>query len=177
LNRLQLHALLRKAKELSAHSEFVIVGSLAILGAVSDPPDAMVMSIDVDTYMKADPDRTGELCGALGQGSPFEDEFGYYLDPVSPRLPSFPDGWQERLILIDFGDVRAFFVEPNDVAVSKYMRGDQRDLRWLRSGLKSRLLDLDVIERRIGSAPALDGELAAARKRMAVHRKSLKRHA
>jgi hypothetical protein len=58
LNRLHLHALLRKAKDLSGHSEFVIVGSLAILGAVADPPDAMVMSIDVDTYMKADPGRT-----------------------------------------------------------------------------------------------------------------------
>lgn len=70
MNRAQLHALLRKASELSGHEEFVIVGSLSILGAVSDPPDAMVMSIDVDAYMKADPGRTGDLCDALGQGSP-----------------------------------------------------------------------------------------------------------
>jgi hypothetical protein len=174
LNRLQLHALLRKASELSGHSEFVIVGSLSILGAVSNPPDAMVVSIDVDTYMKADPGRTGDLCEALGQGSAFEDEFGYYLDPVSPNLPSFPGGWQERLILIDFGDVRAFFVEPNDVAVSKYVRGDERDLRWLRAGLKSKLLDVAVIERRIGSAPTLDGELPAARKRIEAHKKALR---
>jgi hypothetical protein len=174
LNRLQLHALLRKASELSGHSEFVIVGSLSILGAVSNPPDAMVVSIDVDTYMKADPGRTGDLSEALGQGSAFEDEFGYYLDPVSPNLPSFPEGWQERLILIDFGDVRAFFVEPNDVAVSKYVRGDERDLRWLRAGLKSKLLDIAVIERRIGSAPTLDGELPAARKRIEAHKKALR---
>lgn len=175
MNRLQLHALLRKAKELSGHSEFVIVGSLAILGAVADPPDAMVMSIDVDTYMKADPNRTGELCDALGQGSPFEYENGYYLDPVSPNLPSFPEGWQDRLIQIDFGDVRAFFVEANDVAVSKYIRGDERDMRWLREGLRSGLLNMDTIERRIGSAPtADDGELPAARKRIAGHKKRLK---
>lgn len=174
MNRLHLHALLRKAKELSGHREFVIVGSLAILGAVADPPDAMVMSIDVDTYMKADPGRTGELCEALGQGSTFEDEHGYYLDPVSPNLPSFPEGWQDRLILIDFGDVRAFFVDPNDVAVSKYIRGDERDMRWLREGLSSGLLNIDTIERRMGSAPTLDGELPAARKRLAGHRKRLK---
>jgi hypothetical protein len=147
LNRQQLHVLLRKARELSGHQEFVIVGSLSILGAVSDPPDAMVGSIDVDTYMKADPGRTGDLSEALGQG---------------------------RLIEIDFGDVRAYFVEPNDVAVSKYMRGEERDLRWLRAGLKSKLLNMDIIERRIGSAPALDGELPAARKRISAHRKSLK---
>jgi hypothetical protein len=166
---------LYRAKELSGHSEFVIVGSLAILGAVADPPDAMVVSIDVDTYLKADPGRTGELSEALGQGSPFEDEHGYYLDPVSPHLPSFPEGWQQRLILIDFGDVRAFFVEPNDVAVSKYIRGDERDMRWLREGLNSGLLNMDVIERRIGSAPTADDtELPAARRRIAGHRKRLK---
>lgn len=174
MNRPQLHALLRRAKELSGHREFVIVGSLAILGAVADPPDAMVLSIDVDAYMKADPARTGELCLALGQGSVFEDEYGYYLDPVSPNLPSFPEGWQDRLILIDFGDVRAFFVHPDDVAVSKYVRGDERDMRWLREGLKSGLLNIETIERRIASAPTLDGELPAARKRIAGHRKRLK---
>ena len=111
---------------------------------------------------------------ALGQGSVFEDEFGYYLDPVSPSLPSFPEGWQERLIPLDFGDVKAFFVQPDDVAVSKYMRGEERDLRWLLAGLKSGLLDMHTIERRIASAPALEGELPAARKRMARHRKALK---
>jgi hypothetical protein len=174
LNREQLHALLVQAKARIAHSEFVIVGSLAILGAVSKPPDTMVMSIDVDAYLKNDPERTGELVDALGQGSAFEDEFGYYLDPVSPELPSFPEGWQDRLILIDFGDVKAFFVEPNDVAVSKYMRGDERDLRWLRAGLQGQLIDMGVIERRIASAPALDGELAEARKRIANHKKRLK---
>lgn len=173
MNREQLHALLTEARKQVQHAEFVIVGSLAILGAVAEPPRTMVMSIDVDTYLKNDPQRTGELVQALGQGSAFEDEHGYYLDPVSPNLPSFPEGWQDRLVQIDFGDVKAFFVEANDVAVSKYMRGEDRDLRWLLAGLKGGLIDLDVIERRVGSAPALDGELAAARKRIAKHRKRL----
>lgn len=175
MNRDQLHALLTEARRQTQHTEFVIVGSLAILGAVSEPPSTMVVSIDVDTYLKNDPQRTGELVEALGQGSPFEDEHGYYLDPVSPSLPSFPDGWRDRLIELDFGDVRAFFVDPNDVAVSKYMRGEDRDMRWLRAGLQNHLIDLGVIERRIGSAPALDGELSMARKRIALHRKHLRR--
>lgn len=173
MNREQLHALLSEARKQVQHAEFVIVGSLAILGAVAEPPRTMVVSIDVDTYLKNDPQRTGELVQALGQGSAFEDEHGYYLDPVSPNLPSFPQGWQDRLVQIDFGDVKAFFVEANDVAVSKYMRGEDRDMRWLLAGLKAGLIDLDVIERRVGSAPALDGELAAARKRIAQHRKRL----
>ena len=174
MNREQLHLLLTQAKAIVHHTDFVIVGSLSILGAVSDPPRTMVMSIDVDTYLKNDPQRTYDLAQALGQGSAFEEESGYYLDPVPPSLPSLPEGWQERLIPLDFGDVKAFFVQPDDVAVSKYMRGEERDLRWLLAGLKSGLLDMDTIERRIASAPALEGELQAARKRMARHRKVLK---
>lgn len=42
-------------------------------------------------------------------------------------------------------------------------------MRWLLAGLKVGLIDLDVIELRVGSTPALDGELATARKRMAKH--------
>lgn len=49
MNREQLHALLTQAKAIVHHTDFVIVGSLSILGAVSDPPRTMVMSIDVDT--------------------------------------------------------------------------------------------------------------------------------
>jgi hypothetical protein len=79
------------------------------------------------------------------------------------------------LILIDFGDVRAFFVDPNDVAVSKYIRGDERDMRWLREGLNSGLLRIDIIERRLASAPALEGELPAARRRLTGHKKRLSR--
>jgi hypothetical protein len=78
------------------------------------------------------------------------------------------------LIPLDFGDVKAFFVQPDDVAVSKYMRGEERDLRWLLAGLRSGILSMDTIERRIASAPALEGELQAALKRMARHRKVLK---
>lgn len=38
MNRAQLATLLRRAHALSGHREFVIVGSLAILGAVVEPP-------------------------------------------------------------------------------------------------------------------------------------------
>lgn len=67
----------------------------------------------------------------------FEDEFGYYLTRYPPACPRSPEGWQERLIPLDFGDVKAFFVQPDDVAVSKYMRGEERDLRRLLAGLGS----------------------------------------
>jgi hypothetical protein len=38
---------------------------------------------------------------ALGQGSPFEAEHGYYLDPISPHVATLPTGWSERLVRIE----------------------------------------------------------------------------
>ena len=104
----------------------------------------------------------GHKCGRLhGHSFMVRLEITGEVDPHT--------GW-----IMDFGDVKAFFVQPDDVAVSKYIRGEERDLRWLLAGLKSGLLDMHTIERRIASAPALEGELPAARKRMARHRKALK---
>jgi len=44
----------------------VIVGSLAILRAVSQPPDTMVVSIDLDAFLKNDTQCTGEQAEVLG---------------------------------------------------------------------------------------------------------------
>ncbi|MEQ1880972.1 MAG: hypothetical protein ABL878_08365 [Burkholderiales bacterium] len=66
-----LQVLFIEAKKLTKHREFV-VGSLSILGLVqksSEIPARMLMSIDVDCYTKADPERIFELNEKLGEGS------------------------------------------------------------------------------------------------------------
>ena len=166
MNLEQIEVLLKEAKVVTQHDEFVIIGSLSILGFSPHPPKQMVMSIDVDMYLKNDPYRTSDIYKKLGQGSEFENANGYYADPVSPKLASLPEGWEARLIEYNFGDVKAFFLDPEDAAVSKYIRGDERDLRWIHAGLEAGILKMITIERRIGTAPTLDGELEAARDRI-----------
>jgi hypothetical protein len=89
-----LKRLFEQAKKLTQHSEFVVVGSLSILGIVQGRhvPERMLMSIDVDCFIRRDPGRIFELGSALGEGSPFEAEHGFYLDPISPNLPTLPEG-------------------------------------------------------------------------------------
>ena len=53
----------------------------------------MTASLDVDAYTRRDPGRIFDLVAELGQGSPFEAEHGYYLDPISPQVATLPDGW------------------------------------------------------------------------------------
>ncbi|MGQ0546374.1 MAG: DUF6036 family nucleotidyltransferase [Betaproteobacteria bacterium] len=155
-----LQTLFGEARKLSGESEFVVVGSLSVLGIVQgarDIPARMLMSIDVDCYTKADPGRIHELAQKLGAGSPFEAAHGYYLDPVSPDLPVLPDQWEHRLVRVPLENgVVIHFLDPNDAAVSKYARCEARDREWLRAGLKAGLLSAPIIQARFRQTPFLD---------------------
>ena len=73
--------------------ELVVVGSQAILGTVADPPEPLVRSLEVDLYPKTHPDRAIEIDGALGDGSPFHEHYGYYAHAVGPETITAPTGW------------------------------------------------------------------------------------
>jgi len=161
-----LHRLFAQASKLSRQTEFVVVGSHSALGVPRDRalPARMTMSIDVDAWTRNDPERIFELQGALGQGSAFELENGYYLDPVSPRLPTLPEGWESRLYKVKFEDgIVVHFLDPNDCAVSKYARAEPRDREWLQAGLSAGILSAAIIDYRLReTAFADDGERTRA---------------
>ena len=81
MNRGQLFTLFERARQLSGHDDFVVIGSLSVLGLEDGGPipDEMSMSIDVDCYTRADPDRVFDLAAPLGEYSTFHVEHGYYL--------------------------------------------------------------------------------------------------
>jgi len=146
-----LQVLFDEAGKLTKQTEFVVVGSLSILGIVpgSEIPARMLMSIDVDCYTRADPGRIFELSSALGAGSPFEEKHGYYLDPISPDVLTLPQGWEPRLVPVKLQNkITVFFLDPNDAAVSKYARCEIRDREWIAAGLEAQLLSAPIIESR-----------------------------
>ena len=154
-----LLVLFDQARRLSDHTEFVVVGSLSILGVVQgrDVPARMLMSIDVDCFTRHDPGRIFELEGALGEGSAFDASHGFYLDPISPNVPTLPENWQYRLVRVPLAKgIVAFFLDPNDAAVSKYARCEPRDREWIRSGLEAGLLSAPIIESRFRDTVFLD---------------------
>jgi hypothetical protein len=155
-----LFMLLSEARKLCGHPEYVVVGSLSILGVadVTAIPADMTISIDADCYARSDPGRTLDLQSALGEGSAFHKTHGIYLDPVNPQLPTLPDGWETRLIKVARNGVIASFLEPHDAAVSKLARGEARDLRWVRSGAKANILSLTTVMLRMKDTTFLDDE-------------------
>jgi hypothetical protein len=156
-----LKELFAEAKKLTNHSEFVVVGSLSILGVVqgSEVPARMLMSIDVDCYTRQDPERIYELKEALGEGSPFEATHGFYLDPISPKLPTLPGQWEFRLLRVALNEgIVVFFLDPNDAAVSKYARCEPRDREWIRAGLEAGLISAPIVASRFQQTEFLSSE-------------------
>jgi len=150
MTRNDINRLLVEAMRVTNHRDYVIIGSLSVLGAVAQPPESMTQSVDVDLYPKNDPGRASEIATALGEGSEFEQTYDYYADAVSPRLATLPDGWEDRLINVDFDSgVAAWFLDPNDAAISKYVRSGSRDREWIRAGLQAGILSLPTIEYRL----------------------------
>jgi hypothetical protein len=157
----QLQDLFEEARKLTHHTEFVVVGSLSILGIVQgrEIPARMLMSIDVDCYTLRDPARIFELQQALGEGSAFEERHGYYLDPIAPEAVTVPAQWESRLVRVTLAnDIVAFFLDPNDAAVSKYARGERRDREWIRAGLTAGLLSAPIIESRFRQTEFFDAD-------------------
>ncbi len=177
MKRNDLRRLFARARALSGETDYVVFGSLAALGYAGEVPPRMAMSLDVDVFGKSDPGRIFELTPALGQGSPFEIEHGYYLDPISPRVATLAAGWEERLVRIELEPgLAAWFLEPNDAAVSKYARMEPRDREWIRAGLAADILSLPIVEARFAQTAFLDAaESARARKALDEDRKWLRR--
>lgn len=160
MNLKALFDLFAEARVLSGHQDYVVIGSLSVLGLEDglDIPEAMTMSIDVDCFTKSDPARIFDVVKALGENSPYHHKHGFYLDGISPQVPSLPEGWTDRLIKVEHEGLRAWFLDPNDAALSKYARGEPRDRRWIQAGILAGLVSMPVVKARFGSTNFADTE-------------------
>jgi hypothetical protein len=176
MRREDLRRLFARARDLCGETDYVVLGSLAVLGCTGEVPPRMAASIDVDAFSKNDPARIFDLASSLGQGSPFELEHGYYLDPISPQVATLPAGWEGRLTRIQLEPtLAAWFLEPSDAAVSKYARMEPRDREWIRPGLRAGVLSLVTLDARFAETAFLDAhESARARQALEEDRRWLR---
>ena len=94
MNAEQLRHILRAAAAVTGESVFVVIGSQAILGSHPDAPRSLRKSVEGDTYPKNHPEKAIEVDGAIGELSPFHQEFGYYAHGVAPETKT-----ETRLVL------------------------------------------------------------------------------
>ena len=98
LKRHQLEHILRAAGSIADQSEFIIIGSQAILGTHPDAPDSLLVSIEADLYPRNNPELSDLIDGTIGELSPFHQTFGYYGHGVGPETAVLPRDWSELRI-------------------------------------------------------------------------------
>jgi hypothetical protein len=176
MRREQIRIALEEAVKLGPHKEFVVAGSLAVLGLKEVPPEMMSMSIDIDFFPLHDQTHVQDINAELGEDSSFHESHGYFLDPISASILVLPPGWMERMVLHEFGDLRIYFLDVNDTAISKYVRSADNDFRWIDAGLEAGILDLDKIDARAKFSVDYPGEDDKRRVRNGIesHRAALK---
>jgi hypothetical protein len=156
MRRDQLEHVIRAAAVLADDPDIVIVGSQAILGTAPDAPADLLRSIEADVFPRTHPERADVVDGAIGEGSIFQDTFGYYAHGVGPETAKAPEGWEERLVLVEgpgTNGARGWCLEPHDLVLAKCVAGREKDLAFARAALAAQLVAGDGLLARIDALP------------------------
>lgn len=154
MHRQQLEHIIRAAAGITGASEFVIVGSQAVLGQFPQAPDELLVSIEADVFSLRDPADSDLIDGSIGEGSPFHQTFGYYAHGVSVETAVLPSGWRDRLVPVrneNTGGGTGLCLEIHDLAISKLVAGREKDVDFLGGLLRHRLVKLPVIRERLNN--------------------------
>lgn len=160
MRREDLDHLVAAAAQIVGEEEIVVVGSQAILGSFPDAPEALLRSQEADLYPRSAPDKAIEIEGALGDGSYFQQTYGYYAHGVGPETAKAPSGWQVRLVRSEIArrvasttNAVAFCLEPHDLVLSKLAANRERDWDFAKEALAATLVDPAILLERVGDLP------------------------
>src|SRR5437899_9710839 len=129
MKRSDLEHILRASKGVTGETEFIVIGSQAILGSFPDAPRVLRQSMEADLYPRYQPELSDLIEGSLGELSPFHQTFGYRADGVSPDTATLPAGWEHRLTRLsneNTGGAIGLFLDPHDLAISKLAVGRKK---------------------------------------------------
>jgi hypothetical protein len=152
MHRQQLEHIIRAAAGITGASEFVIVGSQAVLGQFPQAPDELLVSIEADVFSLRDPADNDLIDGSIGEGSPFHQTFGYYAHGVSVETAVLPTGWRERVVPVrneNTGVGTGLCLEIHDLAVSKLVAGREKDYDFVGGLLRHNLVQVPIFRERL----------------------------
>jgi hypothetical protein len=152
--------------------ELVVIGSQAILGQYPQAPSELLRSMEADLYPLREPQFADVIDGAIGELSAFHDTYGYYAQGVGPETATLPAKWIERVIPVQSegtGQGVGLCLEVNDLAISKYVAGREKDLSFTfelaRRGMTSR----SVLLERLKDTALTEVIRKLVRQRIALH--------
>lgn len=168
MKRAELAHVLRAASDVTRELEFLVVGSAAILGSFDDRrlPETATRSRegDITPYLIQDREMIDRIEIALGEGSRFEETYGYFADAVDLATSKSPAGWEHRLVRFSPPDANGavgYCLEPHDCVAAKLGAGRDKDYEFAEALLRARLIGRDTLLARVRSLPRDTGLLLA----------------
>lgn len=170
MRRAELEHVIRAAAEVAGTDEIVVVGSQAILAQFPDAPASLLVSQEADVYPREAPELAELIDGALGDGSPFHESFGYYAHGVGPETTKAPTGWEERLVpvrvdrLPSGGEVIGWCLDVHDLVLAKAAAGRERDWEYVTEAIRHQLVSTDALLSRVTDLPVSRAQHETIRK-------------
>lgn len=156
MNREQLAHVLRSAARIVQDGEILVIGSQSILGTTDAAylPQEATMSVEADIAFFNDPDETKSdlVDGAIGEGSAFHEQHGYYGQGVSIATAVLPDGWRDRLIPFGREDALpsdARCLDAHDLVVAKLYANREKDREFAVALIASDLINVRTLMDRV----------------------------
>ena len=155
---MRLDSLRHLAQAILATAEsdrLVVFGSAALLGThphLGEQEDSPVgATFDADIIPFPFEEEMAELLHeSFGNENRFHRRFGYHADIIRPKIvETFPQGWEERLVLLD-GTKNVWCLETHDVAAPKARLARPKDANQLEWLVRSKLIDVNMLEERLG---------------------------
>ncbi len=136
MTRDELEHIIRAAGEITNEYEFVIVGSQSMLGSVPNPEEVFTVSMEADIYPLHAPELADTIDSAIGEASPFHQQFGYYAQGTNPATALLPKDWMQRVHRVQnagTGDRVGYCLDVLDLFLSKAVAGREKDREFCKA--------------------------------------------
>jgi hypothetical protein len=169
MKREHLQHIIRAASAICEEPDFIVIGSQAIHGSLSDIDEVeLVRSMEADLYPVHAPNKS-ELLNTIGEFSPFHTQNGYYADGVDETTATLPAGWKDRVVCISGPltqnvhgfEARGWCLELHDLVISKLVAGREKDIAFFRALVRMHELQEVTLRERLAQT-----ELSPAKRRI-----------
>lgn len=153
MRRSEIEHVIRASGAIAGDDQIVVIGSQSILGEYPSAPAQLLASMEADIYPMNKPELAGKVDGAIGEGSSFHAEYGYYAQGVGPETATLPEGWEKRLVAIqneNTNGVTGLCLEVHDLVISKYVAGRPKDFEFIAELRRQEMINRKILIQRLG---------------------------
>jgi hypothetical protein len=169
VKRHELEHIIRASVAITGAKEIVVIGSQAVLGQYPNAPSELLVSREADVFAFRSASDSDLIDGSIGENTAFHNTFGYYAHGVAEETADLPAGWKDRLVRVEnenTGSGAGLCLEVHDLAISKLIAGREKDMAFVGTLIRHRLVDLNVLKQRLQTVSIDDERKEAAAMRL-----------